>query len=375
MNKIVIAITGLLLLFSLSSLAQKSESYYIEVGGGTQVLFSTDVTNLDLKRRLTPSISLTGGKWFSPVLGARLQLNGYSLNGYSTTEGLYLNNPLSNGLIFGQNDLVRDEVTIRPDGSYRHYLRYVNAHIDIQTSLFNLFSGYDPERKFDIIPALGLGYFRTLEYKGTPATNNISTNLSVMFKYSINKKFDVNLEAHGAVLPGSFDGRITRKMYEGNAGLNLGITYSFGSKPKPVEVVYPTTIEIVKDTVLLEKIVEKEVVRKEKRDPFVLASVRFALSQFVPLTNQETTLVNVVSYLKTNPNTKIRLDGYGDKETGSTSVNLAISIKRANNIQELLTEKYGINPQRIEVRGLGAEIQPYQENDWNRVVVITAIEE
>jgi len=381
MNKNVIAIAGLMFLFCFGVIAQENATYenlgeenlsyedwknnwYVEVGGGAQLLFSSDASNLDLKERLTPSMSFTIGKWFSPSLGIRLQANGYSLNGFNTPGGISYPNltPI-------------DPAT----ASSRYYLRYVNTHIDMQTSLFNLFCGYNPERRFDIIPAIGIGYFRTLEYKGTPATHNISNNLSLMFKYSINKKFDINLEAHGAVLPGSFDGRITKDMYEGNTGLNLGITYNFGSKPRQVEVIYSTDIEIVKDTVLLEKIVEKEkikeVIKKEKRDPFVLASIRFDLAKSVPLTKQETTFVNVVNYLEANPNAKIRLDGYGDKGTGSARANLMVSIKRTDNVRKLLIGKYGVNPKRIETQGVGSENQPYQKNDWNRVVVITVIEE
>ena len=367
MNKNVFVIAGLMFLSCLGVIAQnnnafgfsdESNSYeewknnwYVEVGGGTQLLFSRDVSSLDfMKDRLTPSASFTIGKWFSPDLGVRLQTNGYGLNGYNTTNA----------------------------SSYS--LRYVNAHIDVQASMFNVFCGYKPERKFDIIPAIGIGYFRTLEYKGSPATNNISNNLSLMFKYSINKKFDINLEAYGAVLPGSFDGRITKDMYDGSTGINLGITYNFGSKPKPVEVIYSTEIEIVKDTVLLEKIVEKEkikeVVKKEKRDPFVLASIRFDLADSEPVGKQETSFVNVVNYLNANPNAKIHLDGYGDKGTGGSKANLMISIKRTDAVRKLLIGKYEVNPKRIEAtRGVGAESQPYKSNDWNRVVVITVVEE
>ena len=95
--------------------------WYIEVGAGALVLFSADASKLSFGGRITPSISVAGGKWFSPYWGTRVQVQGYSFNGNSTTNGLYLGNPLNNGLIYGSNDPVRSESVIRPDGSYRHY--------------------------------------------------------------------------------------------------------------------------------------------------------------------------------------------------------------------------------------------------------------
>lgn len=96
-------------------------NWYLEAGAGAQVLFSKDASSLNFGDRITPSFSLTGGKWFSEYWGLRLQLQGYSFNGYSTVNGIYLGNPLHGGLIYGPHDPVRNEVTIRPDGSYRHF--------------------------------------------------------------------------------------------------------------------------------------------------------------------------------------------------------------------------------------------------------------
>ena len=67
-------------------------NWYIEVGAGAQVLFSADASKLSFGDRITPSISVAGGKWFSPYWGTRVQVQGYSFNGNSTTNGLYLGN-------------------------------------------------------------------------------------------------------------------------------------------------------------------------------------------------------------------------------------------------------------------------------------------
>ena len=38
-------------------------------------------------------------------------------------------------------------------------------------------------------------------------------------------------------------------------------------------------------------------------------------------------------------------------------------------------ERYGIAPSRIEAQGIGSNAQPYEDNDLNRVVIVTALPE
>ncbi|MDR2962839.1 MAG: OmpA family protein [Bacteroidales bacterium] len=374
MNKL--QIIAILLFLTGGLFAQEyNNGWHLRIGGGAQMLFSSDAQNLAFKNRLTPLLSLSGGKWISPVWGLRIQAEGYSLNGYSTTEGLYLADPLNNGLVYGNNDPVREYVTIRPDGSYRHYIRYANIHADLQLSVFNLFDSQKFHR-WDIIPAVGFGYFHTFEYKGIPALNSISTNFSLMGKYSITKALDINLEVATTVLPDAFEGRISGKNYENTLGATIGLTYRFKSKKSVcqkqtarVEIRRDTitVIEYVHDTVEVEKIVERAV---EKNAGFRLASIRFNLASEKPAAGQDIQYENIVNYLTTHPNAKIILEGYGDKGHGSDRENIRIAGVRAKNVQKLLIEKYTIDASRIEIKAIGSQEQPYEKGAWNRVVIV-----
>lgn len=373
--------------------------WYIEVGGGAQVLFTKDASILDFGKRITPAISITGGKWFSPFWGARIQAQGYSFNSFSTTrEGIYVNNPLYNGLIYGPDDPVRNEVPVRPDGSYRSYLRYMNIHADFQVSLANLIGGYKPERKWDIIPAVGLGYIHTFPYKGTAKVNSISTNFSLMGKYKLPKGFDINMEVQAALMPDRFDGRIVGKSYENNCALTIGVTYHFkkrSSKPVTVKAQEKELKETlrkiireelqtqvpmiynrngIKDTVVVTQHIPGEVV-KSKGKPFTLASLLFDTGKADPQNGQEIQFVNITEYMKKYPEAKIRLEGYADKQTGNAEANLHLSMRRAMKIRSILIDNYGIDPKRIETQGIGINRQPYEENDWNRVVIVTVVDE
>jgi outer membrane protein OmpA-like peptidoglycan-associated protein len=412
MNKYRITIiTGLMFLFfsAFEAFSQDDKpvgawktGWRLEAGGGVQTLFSSDVTNLSFTQRFTPSVSLGVGKWLSPFWGLRLQASGYSLNGFSTTEGTYLADPLGNGL-YGSNDPVREQVWIRPDGSYRHYLRYLNVQLAVEASLFNGLGGYKENRKWDIIPALGVGYLRSFGYKGTPATDNLSLNLSLRGKYALNPRWDVNLEVSAAAFDGNFDGRITQQKYEAYSGITLGISYNFTKlkyKKNPAKAMKQAAPPVVNNihTLSLDKIeerlsniekkldklestpvktVERVIVEKEKepekKEPFVLASILFGRNKTKPFKGQDIDLINVVKYLEKNPEVKIRLEGYGDKATGTPEQNLKVSTKRVDNLRRLLIDTYGIDSGRIETQAIGSDYQPYEKNEWNRVVIVSVL--
>lgn len=351
-------------------------NWYLEAGAGAQILLSTDASLLSFGKRITPSLSLTGGKWFSRYWGLRLQLQGYSFNGYSTTDGIYLGDPLQGGLIYGPDDPVRNQVAIHPDGSYRHFLRYMNLHADFQFSLLHLIRSTEADSKWDVIPAVGIGYMHLFPYKGTPANNALTANFSIMGKYRLTKDFDLNLEVQTALMPDPFDGRIAGRLYENNCAVTLGVTYHLpkrGFKSR-VQYVPQEVVRVIRDTVTVNKEVRVEVEKRVFNRPFTLASIRFGLNRYIPRKNQEMQYVNIINYLEQNPSVKIRLDGYADP-TGTPDYNLLLSMKRATWVRDILIKEYGADEKRIQAQGIGVNGQPYSKGDWNRVVLVTVIEE
>ena len=118
---------------------------------------------------------------------------------------------------------------------------------------------------------------------------------------------------------------------------------------------------------------EKSVAKKQ--EAFRLASVSFACASAKPEKKQDIVFENIVEYLKQNPSARIRLDGYADKATGKERTNLMLSIRRTDSVRNILIERYGIAPSRIEAQGIGSNAQPYEDNDLNRVVIVTALPE
>ena len=364
-------------------------NWYVEAGGGAQILFSKNAGLLDFGDRITPSVSLTVGRWFSPYWGIRVQAQGYQMNGLAVADGSNWNDP------------VRGHVDVLPNGNYPYYTRYMNLHADAQISLVNLIGGYDPGRKWDVIPALGIGYVHAFPYKGSCKRNTYAGMLSVMAKWRLPKGVDLNLEVGGAIMPDKFDGRDVGYP-DGNIGATIGITYNIPKLlPRQKKARKPHAYAaqtVIWDEDRLRTIINEELakVHDAQRDtvyvvrevqaeqggtsetaagvPFTLSSIVYELGKDTPKTGQEIYMENIARYMEAHPHVRLRLDGYADKKTGSERVNLYLSMRRATNLRDMLINDYGISGSRIEAQGMGVNAQPYEENDWNRVVIVTVIE-
>ena len=375
-------VTAVLAMVSLTMAAQTTDEktacrtgWYLEAGGGAQILFSKDAQRLELSKRLTPSLSLALGKWFSPFWGLRLQVQGYSFNGFSTPTGIYTADATADYRVYGNNDPVRDEVSVNADGTYRHYLRYVNAHADFQVSLANLLFGPCRNRRLDVIPAVGIGYMRMFAYRGTPSSNVMTGNFALMTKYTLSRRIDLNLEISTAVMPDQFDGRIAGRDYENSLSATLGVTYRFPSKrcmKKPEPVVQYVT-RVVHDTVYSHNTIERVVEKTAPESPVTLASVLFPIGKAQPQAGQEALYVNISHFVKDHPSARVRLDGYADAGTGTADINMKLSKQRVAAVRDILVNDYGVPASSLETRYLGSTQQPYDKNTLNRVVVITGL--
>jgi hypothetical protein len=205
------------------------DNLFLEITGGSQMLFSADANNLDFTDRLTPQVSISAGKWFSPVFGAVIKAEGFSLNGFSTTEGEYTAAGDNSG-IFDQ-DPVRKEVTINSDGTYRHFIRYTNLSFNLCLSLTNMILGYSEGAYFDLVASAGVGDMYVFNYKGIPSKNSLSGNAGITLKFHLSPKWDLNVNGSATAFPNEFEGRIAGNSdFENYITANIGLVYYFKSR-------------------------------------------------------------------------------------------------------------------------------------------------
>ncbi|HBY02011.1 MAG TPA: hypothetical protein DEG92_05660, partial [Rikenellaceae bacterium] len=67
---------------------------------------------------------------------------------------------------------------------------------------------------------------------------------------------------------------------------------------------------------------------------------------------------------------KFRISGSADHQTGTKKFNQEISEKRAQRVLDVLVNKFGVDPGKLEIIAKGDENEPYDKAILNRVVIV-----
>ena len=315
------------------------------VQGGLGASYSTG--NAGIGHLISPAGQIAGGKYFSPVWGARLAIGGW--------QGRYGESGHSRSFYHG------------------------SATIDGLMNVSQLINAY-PERPLDISLLLGAGYSRTF---GEREEGSLIGRIGIQGGYRLNDAFDVNLEA-------TFNGVSDRWNGLDDHGIDtytnvlIGLTYKFGTSFKCATCISEAQVEYINectnqyrqkvvevekikiDTVYVEKPNEEKVVRG------IRTHVVFDLAKTNIREDQMVNIVGVAQYLNEHPQAKLTVAGYADKGTGNTAINERLAKERAETVANCLAEKYGIARDRMIVTSMENEEQPFEVNDWNRVVILLA---
>jgi hypothetical protein len=80
-------------------------------------------------------------------------------------------------------------------------------------------------------------------------------------------------------------------------------------------------------------------------------------------------LNRIVSWCNKYPQKGISIKGYADRGTGNPRINVGYAKARAEKVAKALQEK-GVDASRMTVESFGDTVQPYDENDKNRCVIV-----
>ena len=88
-------------------------------------------------------------------------------------------------------------------------------------------------------------------------------------------------------------------------------------------------------------------------------------------TSEASKVDDIVAYLNENKDAKVQVTGYADAGTGNDRINDRLAAKRADAVVAAL-KKAGISADRISFDSKGARVQPFADNDSNRVSICIA---
>ena len=326
---------------------------FVGIQGGAQTTF----TNYDQLKLITPTASVYFGGWFTSVVGARLHVNGiWNKGGF---DGLDVNsNPLD----------------------FKYDYKYVTTNVDLLLNLCTLFGrkDYYPVNVY-LIGGVGLNYawdnddaythrdVMPLAWKDDRLNHN--GRIGAMLDINLAKHWSLNLEVDANSLSDRYNSKIADKD-DWSLTAQLGLTYKFGFKKKKVEPVAEVAPEPVYatriDTTWYDDVNYKDITA----DRDIKKEIFFAIRES-DVSSEQAQIAQVAEFLKGVKDAEIHITAYADKGTGTPELNMKYSKQRAEKTKQALID-HGVDPKIIKsVEWKGDTVQPYADNDKNRVAIIT----
>lgn len=331
------------------------------------------------KENMTTVYNIGVGHWFSPYLALRFNALGGSL---------HWNNP------------------VYANQSGWSKAKHGNLNAELMWDMCNSIAGVNPDRVVSVVPFVGVGADYTWGLANDPGTNGVVGNsgklrnstwtlpvtAGVQFRFRLCKVVDFFAEARASFYGDNWNGCTYGRPIEANVaavgGFNFNINgRQWNSYNECQSMAQVASLNNEVNALRAENLAQAQaiaalenqkpmqaaqtVVAKDCPEIPLLASVRFTINSDKIMPTEEVNIYNMAQWLKANPDQKVVICGYADKDTGSAAYNKELSKKRADVVYKVLTDKYGINPSRLEVKYDGSSVQPYSTNDWNRIVIFS----
>lgn len=319
---------------------------------------------------------------FNEIWGTRL-----TVNGWKSKAGWELDNNL-----------------------YKWSWNYVSPVVDVTANLSNLIFGYNPDRLVNFGVFAGVGANVAFGNDGAAACKseiesayaqkganvvalrNRWEGTKAFFTGRVGANVDFRISNNWAASV-EFQANAINDYYNskraGNADWYLnalvGVKYTFGSSNKtrvvPVAVPVEKLVEDKVDHLVnndldnLKKRVDQleECCASKNEQPVAVAEpmrrdVFFTISSNKISSAESVKVKEVAEYMKKNPAAVVEVTGYADKGTGNTRINAKYAQNRTDAVVKALVAE-GISESRIKADSKGDTVQPYAEQELNRVAI------
>lgn len=372
LNKVLLS--GVIALSCVSASAQEADKtvnvFTPHLYAQAQVGGQYTLGEIGFGKLLSPNVQVGIGYNFNQVVGARFSLNTWQSKAGQSVAG----------------------------NVYKWKWNYVAPMVDATFNLTNLFCEYNPDRvvEFGVFGGIGAniawgndeaadaqkailaGAGKNLAevqaplenlWDGTKTRFVARVGANVDFRVSDRVKLGVELSAN--TLSDKYNSKKAGNpdwYFNALVGVKVALGETHTTKvipaPKPVEKI-------------IERIIEKPAPAPAPKVETKVVEENFRRDIFFPIGNtniaksQRTKIAEIVEYMKENPDAKITLTGYADKGTGSVKFNDKIAARRALTVYNTLAAK-GVAKSRMIKQSKGCRVQPFEENDMNRVTICIA---
>ena len=372
LNKVILS--GVVALSCVSASAQEADKtvnvftphWYAQAQIGGQYTLG----EIGFGKLLSPNVQVGVGYNFNKVVGARLSLNTWQSKAGQNVAG----------------------------NTYKWKWNYVAPMVDATFNLTNLFCEYNPDRvvEFGVFGGIGAniawgndeaadaqkailaGPGKNLAEVQTPLENlwdgtktRFVARVGANVDFRVSERVKLGVELSANTLSDKYNSKKAGNpdwYFNALVGVKVALGETHTTKvipaPKPVEKI-------------IERIIEKPAPAPAPKVESKVVEENFRRDIFFPIGNtniaksQTTKIAEIVKYMKENPDAKITLTGYADKGTGSAAFNDKIAARRAQTVYNTLAAK-GVAKSRMIKESKGCRVQPFEENDMNRVTICIA---
>lgn len=346
------------------------DNWFIQVGAGINVPYiEKSLDQGHAKRHISVAYNFAFGKWISPYLGWR---------------GSFLGGPIH-----------------WDSGTFRK-AKYVNANVDFMWDMFNSLGGVKTDRVFSIVPFVGLGGTFVWDFNrdggiigrdGKPKGNSWTLPVSggIQLNLRLCKYVDFFVEGRAQFYGDNFNNQAYGYPVDINVSAVGGLIFKIGgddfktynpcdylgyisnlnNQVNDLRGALATTAAALAAAEAQLPCPEVQPATTVVEAAPLMATVRFTLNSARISDQEMVNVYNIAEWMKANPDQKVAIQGYADKDTGTSEYNMGLSKRRAEAVQKVLVDKYGINPDRLSIQPEGSNVQPYDVNNWNRIVIFS----
>ena len=370
-----IMMTAVLAMGSLAASAQEAPKteyvfnphWYVQAQVGAQYTLG-EVKFGDL---ISPNFQIGVGRQFTSLWGARFSIDSWQSKGginiYSWADGA-------------------------KTGKEKYSWKFIAPQLDATFNLSNAIAGFNPNRTVSVGLLAGIGAniaFSNDDALAVAKIADVSNTGSENMKYAwdgtkvrflgrfganvdfrIDDAWSIGVEATANVTTDKYN---SKKAGNGDWYFNalVGVRYNIGKTYSTRTITPPAPVEKIVERIV-EKIVEVPAKTEERvKGGKLRREVFFTIGKNQISQDGFNKIQEVVDFMKKYPEATVTVTGYADRGTGSAKFNDRIAARRADVVETELVNR-GIARDRIVKSSKGSRVQPFNDNDMNRVTICIA---
>ena len=165
-------------------------NWFLSISGGASAFVGSPLGCADLFNRTEPTLSVSGGKWFTPAIGGRISFQGFKLK-----------------------------------SSLLHKQSYKSVHADFLWNVLSHHYNTCNQPKWKVVPYAGLGIIHNEDNGNSP----FAFSYGVTGQYRLSQRIHLNMELGGTTTFKDFDGRGASNRFGDNLmRLTAGLSFCIG---------------------------------------------------------------------------------------------------------------------------------------------------